>query len=111
MGSMAPAGLQHFVIAAVVASVIAMGTGQAPSPATCPPPGFDAVKDLNLTEYISAPWYIQAQVGQRVAEGNKHGPIGVASPEFNFRQLHGCQGCIAWPTSCPAYFLPESPGR
>jgi hypothetical protein len=29
---------------------------------TCPPRGFDALKEFNITEYISAPWYVQAQV-------------------------------------------------
>lgn len=28
----------------------------------CPPPGFDSVKDFNLSLYISAPWYVQKQV-------------------------------------------------
>lgn len=30
-------------------------------PQSCPPPGFDAVADLNLTQFISAPWYVQQQ--------------------------------------------------
>lgn len=29
----------------------------------CPPPGFDSLPNLNVTSYISAPWYIQQQVG------------------------------------------------
>jgi len=28
---------------------------------TCPPPGYDAVKDFDLQRYISAPWYVQLQ--------------------------------------------------
>jgi lipocalin len=28
----------------------------------CPPPGYDAVKGLNLTEYVRAPWYIYSQM-------------------------------------------------
>lgn len=29
---------------------------------TCPPEGFDTVKDLDINKYISAPWYVQEQV-------------------------------------------------
>lgn len=29
---------------------------------TCPPQGFDAVQDLDVDKYVSAPWYIQEQV-------------------------------------------------
>jgi hypothetical protein len=28
---------------------------------SCPPPGFDSVAGLNLTQFISAPWYVQQQ--------------------------------------------------
>lgn len=28
---------------------------------SCPPPGFDSVASLNLTQFISAPWYVQQQ--------------------------------------------------
>jgi len=29
---------------------------------TCPPEGFDTVKDLDINKYISAPWYVQEQM-------------------------------------------------
>eukprot|EP00877_Chromochloris_zofingiensis_P014166 jgi/Chrzof1/9002/Cz03g32150.t1 len=29
---------------------------------SCPPKGFDSVKNFNLTKYIAAPWYVQQQV-------------------------------------------------
>lgn len=30
--------------------------------ATCPPPNFDSVSDLDIKKYVSGPWYIQEQV-------------------------------------------------
>lgn len=39
-----------------------MAPGHMGAPETCPPPGFDAVGDFNITEYIRERWYIQAQV-------------------------------------------------
>lgn len=42
---------------AAAAAVVASGS-------TCPPQGFDSVKDFDIKKYVSAPWYIQEQVGQ-----------------------------------------------
>ena len=33
---------------------------------TCPPAGFDSVPDLDIFAYVSAPWYVQRQVGQKL---------------------------------------------
>ena len=38
-------------------------TGPSYGPSTCPPPGFDAVADFDISTYIQAPWYVQMQVG------------------------------------------------
>lgn len=45
--------LRLFLVAALLCAV---------SAATCPPPGFDSVPDLDIDRYISAPWYIQKQI-------------------------------------------------
>jgi hypothetical protein len=35
------------------------------SAATCPPQGFDSVKEFDIKKYVSAPWYIQEQVSHQ----------------------------------------------
>ena len=49
------------VAIAVLASLAAAVHG-ASSP-VCPPPGFDALNNFNVSAYISAPWYPQLEVG------------------------------------------------
>lgn len=46
--------LFSIALALLVASASAAGT--------CPPQGFDSVKDLNQQNFLEGPWYIQEQV-------------------------------------------------
>ncbi len=48
---------------------------------SCPPKGFDSVRDFNLKAYAAAPWYIQAQVRGRRGAGRARGGEGRAIGE------------------------------
>lgn len=49
-------------------------SGMQKSNGACPPPGFDSVKNFNVSKYISAPWYVQKQV-RIESRGGRQGPL------------------------------------
>ncbi|EFN60182.1 hypothetical protein CHLNCDRAFT_49742 [Chlorella variabilis] len=56
LGAAQARGARH--LAAAAAPAAAPGANSS----ACPPYGFDALEDFNVTDYISAPWYVLAQL-------------------------------------------------
>lgn len=91
--------MRHFLqLAVILLACCALPTrarrqlAQAPAPGpeagfSCPPPGFDAVQEFNVTEYISAPWFVLAQtpliyqpVSQLYCTRAEYVPLNPADP-------------------------------
>lgn len=72
LGAAQARGARH--LAAAAAPAAAPGANSS----ACPPYGFDALEDFNVTDYISAPWYVLAQVrgGNDACEGEATCTLG-----------------------------------
>ena len=94
-------------VARACLACLAIAVAVAGAGAVCPPPGFDALKDLSVSAYISAPWYVQQQVGTGTGGTGCRLPLSLP--------IHTCPAsgsrlpdCLPPPPPPPPLLLPPS---